>query len=159
MAQTEIRNRSWVSFVLHLHKTIMLAFEFCLFRLFLLVIIQILIWLWYSINLKKIDRNLNLSPPHHLGKVCVKNDKDHAIYLYSPGTEDGWTPEFWRDFQNQENQALIHLKMNKCQRVYTSIFHTILLKVSKFWKQIFLFSFGPKNERNYLLDFCPKNLK
>ena len=37
---------------------------------------------------KKIE-TLTYPPPHHLGKVCVKNDKDHAIYLYSPGTEDG----------------------------------------------------------------------
>ena len=28
------------------------------------------------------------------------------------------------------------------------------LKVSKFRKQIFLFSFEPKNERNYFFDFC-----
>ena len=28
------------------------------------------------------------------------------------------------------------------------------LKVSKFWKQIFLFSFEPKNERNYFFIFA-----
>ena len=31
----------------------------------------------------------------------------------------------------------------------------VLLKVSKFQKQIFLFSFSPKNERNHFFDFCP----
>ena len=33
------------------------------------------------------------------------------------------------------------------------------LKVSKFQKQIFLFSFDPKTERNYFFDFCPKDGK
>ena len=34
-----------------------------------------------------------------------------------------------------------------------------LLKVSKFQKQIFLFSFEPKNEQYNFFDFCPKDLK
>ena len=36
---------------------------------------------------------------------------------------------------------------------------SIMLKVSKFQKQIFLFSFPPKNEGNYFFYFCPKDLK
>ena len=38
-------------------------------------------------------------------------------------------------------------------------FGTQKLKVSKFQKQIFLFSFEPKTEQKLFFDFCPKDLK
>jgi thiamine kinase-like enzyme len=34
-----------------------------------------------------------------------------------------------------------------------------MIKVSKFQKQIFLFSFEPKNRTKSFFDFCPKDLK
>ena len=48
----------------------------------------------------------------------------------------------------------------KIHSSYNALIRFILgIKVSKFQKQFFLFSFVPKNDRNYFFDFCPKNLK
>ena len=51
--------------------------------------------------------------------------------------------------------SILH-KQNKNVR---STRRELPIKVSKFQKQIFLFSFEPKMEQDYFFYFCPKDLK
>ena len=53
------------------------------------------------------------------------------------------------------NTRLMNLSPFKSHNLLNLSEQEVQLKVSKFKKQIFLFSFPPKNERNYFFDFCP----